>query len=133
MSLLNRKRYQPRPLYDAAQLIDGWPGEAYDGTSVSAGLDIARMHGLVPATSREAHIIGKNEVMRLPIAGDGIAANRWALNMDDVLGVLGRANQEAIPFLNSWGTRYPHITWMPVEVHARLMGEDGEYGIITDR
>lgn len=34
-------------LYRAAQRVDEWPGEEYDGTSVNAGLKVARSLGLV--------------------------------------------------------------------------------------
>ncbi|HYZ08354.1 MAG TPA: hypothetical protein VE709_07135, partial [Pseudonocardiaceae bacterium] len=35
--------------------------------------------------------------------------------------------------LNSWGRNYPHRTWMPDEVLDRLMQEEGEIAIPTDR
>lgn len=34
-------------LYDAAQRVDQWPGEAYDGTSVRAGFAVLKARGLV--------------------------------------------------------------------------------------
>ena len=39
----------------------------------------------------------------------------------------------AVPILNSWGRSYPHRTWMPDEVLDRLMQEEGEIAIPTDR
>lgn len=135
MALLNRRRYQPRPLYDWAQDNDEWPGAEpdYDGTSVRAGLDCARTVGLVPARRSEPHYIRKGQVSRPPSPEHGIAANRWATDMDEVLTALGREDDDAIPFANSWGREYPRRVWMPVEVHARLLAEAGEYGLITDR
>jgi hypothetical protein len=54
----------------------------------------------------------------------------------EVHSVLGndRADElAAVPFLNSWGRDYPHRTWMPDEVLERLMEEQGEVAIPTDR
>jgi hypothetical protein len=46
----------------------------------------------------------------------------------------GKANRlGAVPVLNSWGTNYPHRVWMPDDVLARLIKEDGEVAIPTDR
>jgi len=39
----------------------------------------------------------------------------------------------AVPFLNSWGRGYPHRTWMPDDVLERLMDEEGEVAVPTDR
>lgn len=127
MSLLNRHRYDGRWLYQQAQLIDEWedtPPE--EGTSVRAGLDILRnvghrrVRGLVRSTSE-------------PNPSDGIAANRWATDVADVLATLGRPGADEIPWTNNWGLSYPHIVWVPARVHERLMGMDSEYGVVTDR
>lgn len=37
----------PTQLYNEAQLVDAWPGENYDGTSVRAGVKRLRHHGFV--------------------------------------------------------------------------------------
>lgn len=37
----------PEQLYSEAQLVDTWPGEDYDGTSVRAGADRLRHHGYI--------------------------------------------------------------------------------------
>lgn len=127
MSLLNRHRYDARWLYRQAQLVDEWsdtpPGE---GTSVRAGLDILRNVG-------HRRVRGHGKPVTEPNPSDGIAANRWATDMNDVCRVLGRPGANELPMLNSWGKDYPHIVWMPTEVHARLLDEDGEYGVVTDR
>jgi hypothetical protein len=125
MSLLNRRRYDARWLYRQAQLVDEWtdtPPE--EGTSVRAGLDVLRR-------------VGHRRIRGLrvwePVEDEGIAANRWATDLGDVLAVLGRPDADEIPWLNSWGLGYPHVVWLPTEVHARLLTEDGEYGVVTDR
>lgn len=40
---------------------------------------------------------------------------------------------QAICFVNSWGRDYPGRVWLSYETLARLMGEDGEVGLVTDR
>lgn len=134
MSLLNRKRYlvsetdAGRWLYWEAQRTDEWDGGAYpgaapvyEGTSVRAALEVVRQYGLV--------VVGRTA----PSESEGISAYRWAQSIEDVLGALGREGAREIPFLNSWGRAYPRTTWVPTEVMARLLDEDGEMGLVTDR
>lgn len=132
MALLNRKRYQPRPVYDWAQRNDEWPGTDYEGTSVRAGLDCARTQGLVPALRREPHFTSMS-VGRSFNYQEGIAANRWATSVDEVLGVLDARGRDYVPLLNSWGRDYPHIVYMPAATLDRLRRENGEVGLVTDR
>ena len=40
--------------------------------------------------------------------------------------------RQAFRFMNSWGKEYPP-TWLPYDVMQRLLGEDGEAAVITDR
>ena len=39
----------------------------------------------------------------------------------------------AVPLLNSWGRGYPHVVWMPDAVFDRMIREDGEVALVTDR
>lgn len=126
MTLLNRRRYDGRWLYQQAQLYDGFPDTPpAEGTSVRAGLDILR-------TSGHRRVRGLREAPE-PNPTDGISANRWATSIDDVLAVLGRDGDDEVPWLNSWGLGYPHTVWVPTSVLARLMAEDGEFGVVVDR
>jgi hypothetical protein len=138
MSHLRRRRYRidesdpGRWLYWQAQMFDEWPGGSYpggkptyEGTSVRAGLEIVRQYGLVrdtPKSRREA-----------PSMEEGIQAYRWILDAQDLLMATGRTGQSEIPWHNSWGTGYPRTVYVPVDVHARLIREDGEYGLPTLR
>lgn len=128
MSLLNRTRYGGHWLYQEAQKIDEWAGEDYDGTSVRAGFEILRARG---------HRRLINGVLKPELAGDGISAYRWASSVDEVHTAIQMplANTlGAVPLLNSWGRHgYPHITWLPDSVLDRLLSEDGEAGLVTDR
>lgn len=63
---------------------------------------------------------------------DGIAANRWASSWDEVRAALG-ATGDGVALLNSWGRSYPHIVYLTDEAGARLLAEDGEAAVVTDR
>jgi hypothetical protein len=126
MSLLNRRRYDGRWLYRNAQNRDEFPRTPpEEGTSVRAGLDVLREVG---------HVRVHGARSSAPDLAEGIAANRWATSIDDWLVALGRYwRSNEVPFLNSWGLSYPHVVWVPVTVMDRLLREDGEFAIITDR
>ena len=111
-------------LYEEAKRNDEWPGEDYDGTSVNAGLKVARDQGLMRA---EVSVV---------VPSAGIAAYRWATSVEDVHAAIQMPladSLEAVPLVNSWGVYYPHIVWLPDSVLARLLTEEGEAAVITDR
>lgn len=126
MSLLNRRRYKATWLWNEAKVIDGFddtnPGDD-NGTTVRAGCDILRAKGhrrvIGPLTCRAR-------------TGEGIAANRWALSWDEVRRTVG-ATGDGVPVLNSWGTNYPREVRLTDEAGARLLAEDGEFAVVTDR
>jgi len=39
----------------------------------------------------------------------------------------------AVPLCNSWGSSYPRVVWMPDETLDKLIGQEGEAGVVTDR
>jgi hypothetical protein len=109
LSLVNRERYDGVELYRQAQRQDEWPGEDYSGTSLRAGLDVARERG--PIQLRGGRATG-------PSIADSFIENRWLLSLTDANAALmspayERRGIKAI--LNSWGDRYPHIVYMPDE------------------
>lgn len=128
MSLLNREMYNAWWLWDRSKEVDGFPetnpGDN-EGTTVSAAMDILRKMG---------HMTKRGKV---PLLENGILVNRWATQVDQAFRVLQNEEYErlaAIPILNSWGKDdYPHIVWMPCDTWQRLMNEDGEFTMITDR
>lgn len=127
MSLLNRRRYDARWLWNQAKLVDEWPdtnpGDD-NGTSVRAAMDVLRDRGHVAWGQQN------------PSAADGISANRWARTVDEVLGALRSPADEklgGVRLLNSWGSGYPHRVWLPLEVLQRLLDENGEATLVVDR
>jgi hypothetical protein len=126
MSLLNRKRYDAGWLYHEAQRIDEWPGEDYDGTSVRAGMDVLRTEG---------HRRKFGPLTLPPSLDAGIKENRWATNVVEVLACLhDDVNSDSVILCNSWGKfGYPHYVHLPLDALARLLREDGEATVVTDR
>jgi hypothetical protein len=127
MGLLNRMRYDAPWLWDRAKEVDEWadtnPGDN-NGTSVRAAMDILRTIGHIQW--------GKDK----PDPQYGIAANRWATNVDDLFSVLQNESYKkvgAIPFFNSWGKYYPRKVWVPCETWQRLLNEEGEATMVVDR
>lgn len=171
MSTVNGgQRYDPWPLYAAAQSIDEWddtpPGE---GTSLRAGFDVLRTVGHWPVVRGKVRSVD-------PAAG--IETNRWAVSVDEIRAAIaegmpvqfginwysaffrpdsvngehwiGRGpwgyvagghailcygasdRRQAFRLVNSWGAGWP-LVWLPYEAMRRLLAEDGEAGIVTDR
>jgi hypothetical protein len=132
MSLLNRRRYQPRWLYDRCKERDGFPNE--EGTEVRVGMDVLRTLGHVPAKARESQGLTPGEYDdRKPDPAAGIRANRWATSIADVLRALGTPTLEYATILNSWGDSYPRRVRVPAATLDRLLHEQGEFAIVTDR
>jgi hypothetical protein len=126
MSLLNRVRYDANWLYHEAQRVDEYSDTPpAEGTSVRAGLDVLRTEG-------HRRKLGP---ISLPVAKSaGIAENRWATNVVEVLACLhDDANGDYVTLCNSWGTFYPHYVRLPLDGLRRLLAEDGEATVVTDR
>jgi hypothetical protein len=140
LSLLNRKRYDltSRWHYWTAQRDDEWPGGSYpdanpryEGTSVRAALDVLRTYGAVPAKRYPVDYLGAPRLVR---PDEGIAAYRWATDWSQVREALRVPDDlPGVPMLNSWGKDYPRETLLLDGFGARLLSEDGEFGVITDR
>jgi hypothetical protein len=126
MSWLNRRFYDADWLYYEAQKVDEWDGEDYEGTSVRGGCRILNTVG--------HRRIYNGETLNANIQ-HGIAAYRWITDVNEVLQVVGGIQQErgAITWRNSWGRGYPQKVWLPAETAQRLLDEDGELAVFTDR
>ncbi len=130
LSLMNRERYDGRELYRTAQRdYDEWEGEAYSGTSVRAGLDVARDRG--PVQVRGNRYTGPN-------VEDGHLVNRWITDMAGVYAAIKWPEMERrglVPMLQSWGDRYPHLVKMPAETFDKVAFQSGQgdVAVLTDR
>lgn len=143
MTLHNRKRYDitSRWHYHQMQERDYWRGcylghggNPYEGTSVDAGLNTMRLDGAI-LQQRSGKAITLEEAGQYASLSDGIAAFRWATSWDMVREALGVPSWlPGVPMLNSWGRGgYPHEVLVLDDFGARLLYEDGEFGMITDR
>lgn len=139
MSIFNRKEYAARWLWDAAKKRDEWdetnPGDD-NGTSVRAAAQVLKELGEVVWNPSYANDDWHAREAYQPDLGEGIKAFRWAKSVDDVHSVLANPRADAlgaVPLLNSWGPDYPHRTYLPDEVLAKLIEEDGEIAVPTDR
>lgn len=144
LSLLNRKLYFARWLWDRAKETDEWaetnPGDD-NGTSVHAASIYVMKHGHVvwnkkyaPMDDDPSDSYPRSGLQ--PTLGEGITAVKWARSGQDVLDALQSpaANKSGlVRLLNSWGRDYPHRVHVPIETIDRLIQEDGEFAIITDR
>ena len=121
MSLYNRARYDAPWLYFRAQEESGQPLDPQTGTYVRSGFEVLREQG---------HKLPSKPA---PKIGAGISAYRWITSVDGVLAALGTPAAQFVRLLNSWGTNWPHYVRMPVSVLERLLAEDGECAVATDR
>jgi hypothetical protein len=140
MTILNGGQlYAPRWLWDRSKELDQWeetnPGDN-NGTSVRTAGGVLRKSGHVDWQDEYSDDDHTERAGYRCDRDAGIQRFRWARSVDDVHQVLGNDRADelgAVPFLNSWGRNYPHRTWMPDEVLDRLMGEQGEVAVPTDR
>lgn len=173
MSILNRRRYDARWLWNRAKEVDEWadtnPGDD-NGTSVRAAMDVLRLQGHVRVYA------GADRPVAL---GEGIWRNQWAQSVDEVrtsiwmgvpvtigvnwysafdrpvlvgpdvyvargelgsirgghcVSVIGASDRrQAVAFTNSWGVDYPRKVFVPYAILERLLREDGEAAVVTDR
>lgn len=141
MSILNRVRYSGRWHWDRCKELDQWretnPGDN-NGTSVRAGGEVLIRLGHVPWSPRLANGDGSHIARAgyVPRATAGIHTFRWARSVDDIHAVLGNVRADklgAISILNSWGKSWPRRVWLPDSVMDRLLREQGEAAVPTDR
>lgn len=141
LSLLNRKRYDitSKWHYHEAQRIDYWAGGSYEGanpvyegTSVDAFMQVATKQGVIVA-KKQGRAVGANPAS-LAQPAEGLSVYRWALNWQDVRTVLGVPDwMPGVPMLNSWGKGYPREVILLDEAGERVLREDGEFAVPTDR
>lgn len=130
--------------YKACQMIDEWPGEDYDGTSVRAGAKVLQKMGLISeyrwaftlqdmincVLEQGPVIVGTNwyRGMSIPgknffIAPDGPLDGGHAYKVDGV-NVPAKRFRIKNSWSSSWGNRgFAYMTFANME---RLLNEDGE-------
>ena len=143
--LMTRTGPDPFALYREAQLIDEWPGEAYDGTSVRAGAKVLQQRGHIRSY---VWSFTADDVFDFMLAGHGgvVIGVNWYTGMmtadtsgcirpvGRVLGghavFLGGVNRTrgVVRVLNSWSTAWADKgrAWLTGEDLDRLLKEDGE-------
>lgn len=142
LSHLNRERYDitSRWHYFNAQQLDYWPGGSYpgatphyEGTSVDAMMQVFTKYGAIKA-KRSGRQVSPYEAVRLVQPEKGLAAYRWATSWAQVREVLNVPSwMPGVPMLNSWGKKYPHQVILMDAAGERLLKEDGEFAVVTDR
>lgn len=125
----NGKLYDAFWLYDQARKLEGtYPSG--EGSTVRAGCKVlTKGHRVQTGETVCTRGTGDSDVAVV----EGIFAYRWALTAEEVCKALNRANAGAIPFENSWGRDFPKECWMPVATLERLLAEEGEAAVVTDR
>lgn len=142
LTQMDRIRYDitSRWHYHTAQESDEWrgcylghDGEAYEGTSVRAGLEVLRAHGAIRSRPRGA-AVSAEEAPTLVDPARGIQTYRWATSWDQVRQALEVPDyMPGVPMNNSWGRSYPREVLLLDEAGERVLREDGEFGIVSDR
>jgi hypothetical protein len=131
-------------IYHEAQLVDEWPGEEYDGTSVRAGAKVLQKLGYIGAYTWawDVETVIRHVLTRGPV----VVGTNWYLSMfrPDSSGYIqiggslvgGHAycitgytrRNRAFRLINSWGYGWGQSgrAWIEEEDLARLISEDGE-------
>lgn len=124
MTLLNRTFYDADWLYRRALQVDPWPGEADQGTSIDAAMQVLKAEG------------HKTPKWTQPRLAQGIKEYRWASSVAELVTVLGAEMWRGVgglPLLNSWGRNgWPHQAWVPFGTLEYLLHE-GEAVVVIDR
>lgn len=139
----------PAELYHDAQLVDEWPGENYEGTSVRAGAKILKSKGLISSYNWAWDITTAIEA--LLNYGPIVVGTNWYSGMftpiNDFIkptGVLAGGHAYVINGVNlkrgvlriknSWGKDWGEDgrVWMQIEDFEKLLNEDGEVCLATE-
>lgn len=120
-SLIHGLEFNATWLYDAARNKEGNHSEE-EGSTVRAAMAVLKAKG--------AKAVGA----AAPSLLYSVSAYRWATSWDEVRAALGVPDdQDGVDFLNSWGKDYPHVTRLVDAAGERLLAEQGEFAVFTER
>lgn len=130
MSIIRNLEFDAFWLYDEARRQEGTYPNGEGSTNRSA----------CAALQKVGHRVQANQAVCTREVGDGpvepslgISSYHWATTAQQVLEALDRLDAQAVPFVNSWGTNYPGVVWLPVPTLERLLSEEGEASILIPR
>lgn len=117
-------------LYDQARKIEG----TYPSGDGTMGRSVCQVLQTVGLRTQSAAVASRQESLDGPVTPAlGIKSYRWATTADEVCAALGRPGAQAVPLSNNWGEGAPVVVWLPVATLARLLKEEGEADVVTDR
>lgn len=137
-------------IYQDAQKVDEWPGEAYAGTSVRAGAKILKSLGLISEYRWAFNL--EDTIAALLNLGPVVLGCNWYSSMfnpdiDGFLNISGgvagghafvlngvNARRRIVRMKNSWGRDWGSkgYGWMEFDDLERLINESGEVCIATE-
>jgi hypothetical protein len=146
-----RPMLNPKGLYDACQLVDQWPGENYDGTSVRAGAKMLAQHGVIKEYRWAWDI--DTALRALRSAGPLVVGTWWYMDMfyPDSKGFIrptgdkagGHAyvingvnmNKGFVRIKNSWGRDWGRrgYAYMKIDDFASLIESGGEVCMAVEK
>jgi hypothetical protein len=136
-------------VYAIAKTLDQWPGEAYSGTSVTAGAQAGKALGIIESY-RWAYDVPT--ILDALAVGPVALGLYWTPGMFKPAGGIMRVDapkhqslghcavavgydpeQDAIRMQSSWGTRWADAgrAWLPLGALATLMGRTGEACLVV--
>lgn len=141
---------QPAKLYQAAQEVDEWPGNDYDGTTVRAGAKVLQAKGFIASYLWAATI--QDIVDALLYVGPIVIGSNWTEGMmspdrthriaptGEILGghayVLNGVNAQSgkVRLKNSWGRGWGDNgrAWLSIDDVAFLLAAEGEACLATE-
>ena len=142
MSLLNRRMYFARWLWDRSKERDYWadtnPGDD-NGTSTRVAGEVLLTDGHVAWTKAKHAPLQTDHVGRAkltPKPHHGIQRFRNAMSVDDMRAALKSPShdaRQAFPLANSWALGYPQVVHLPYVVMERLLNRDADAHFPVDR
>ena len=124
-------------LYDDARRDEGTYPEGEGATNRHACAALAKwgVHTVKAEYPGGPPAVIERVAWKENVPGFEVASYHWASTVEQVIASLGfPSTANELPFLNSWGRGgYEHRVWMPVDVLARLLSEEGEASVLVPR